>query len=82
LWPLNSAGRRLEQLEHRFDAACARFRLVEALLTSGVPRRHVEAALRPANPTTVALRRVPLSREIELLAQRGPLHLDEPSTQL
>jgi DNA-binding CsgD family transcriptional regulator/tetratricopeptide (TPR) repeat protein len=67
-----------EQLEHRFDAAYGRFRLAEALLASGAPRRQVESALRPAHDTAVALSAAPLRREIELLAQRGRLRLEEP----
>jgi DNA-binding CsgD family transcriptional regulator/tetratricopeptide (TPR) repeat protein len=67
-----------EQLEYRFDAAYARFRLAEALLASGAPRSQVESALRPAHHTTVALSAAPLQREIELLAQRGRLRLEEP----
>jgi DNA-binding CsgD family transcriptional regulator len=67
-----------EQLEYRFEAAYARFRLSEALLGSGAPRGQVEAALRPAHQTTVALSAAPLRREIELLAQRGRLRLEGP----
>jgi DNA-binding CsgD family transcriptional regulator len=67
-----------EQLEHHYDAAYARFRLAEALLASGAPRRQVESALRPAYDTAVALSAAPLRREIELLAQRGRLRLEEP----
>jgi DNA-binding CsgD family transcriptional regulator/tetratricopeptide (TPR) repeat protein len=66
-----------EQLEHRFEAAYARFRLAEALLAGGAPRGQVESVLRPAYQTTVALRAAPLQREIELLAQRGRLRLEE-----
>jgi DNA-binding CsgD family transcriptional regulator/tetratricopeptide (TPR) repeat protein len=68
-----------EQLEHRFDAAYARFRLAEALLASGAPRSQVESALRPAHHTVVALSAAPLKREIELLAQRGRLRLEGPT---
>jgi DNA-binding CsgD family transcriptional regulator len=67
-----------DRVERRFDAAYARFRLAEALLAGGAPRGEAEAALRPAHQTTVALGAVPLRREIELLAQRGRLHLHEP----
>jgi len=68
-----------EQLEHRFDAAYARFRLAEALLASGVARSQIESALRPAHHTAVALSAAPLKHEIELLAQRGRLRLEEPT---
>jgi DNA-binding CsgD family transcriptional regulator len=66
-----------ERLEYPFEAAYARFRLAEALLAGGSPRGQAEAALRPAHQTTVALGAMPLRREIELLAQRGRLHLQE-----
>jgi DNA-binding CsgD family transcriptional regulator len=74
-WQAAVAAR--EQLEHRYDAAYGRFRLAEALLASGAPRRQVESALRPAHHTTVALSAAPLHREIELLARRGRLRLEE-----
>jgi DNA-binding CsgD family transcriptional regulator/tetratricopeptide (TPR) repeat protein len=67
-----------ERLEHPFEAAYARFRLAEALLAGGSPRGQAEAALRPAHQTAVALGAMPLRREIELLAQRGRLRLQEP----
>jgi DNA-binding CsgD family transcriptional regulator len=68
-----------EQLEYRFDAAYARFRLAEALLAGGAPRGQAESALRPAHHTTVTLRAAPLQREIELLAQRGRIALEAPA---
>jgi len=64
-----------ERLEHPFEAAYARFREAEALLTSGAPRAQVEAALRPAYQAAVALGAAPLRRELELLARRGQLRL-------
>jgi ATP/maltotriose-dependent transcriptional regulator MalT len=67
-----------ERLEYPFDAAYARFREAEALLADGAPRHQVETVLRAAHQTTVALGAEPLRREIELLAQRGRLHLEEP----
>jgi DNA-binding CsgD family transcriptional regulator len=67
-----------ERLEYPFEAAYARFRLAEALLAGGSPRGQAEAALRPAHQTAVALGAMPLRREIELLAQRGRLRLQEP----
>ena len=66
-----------EQLEHPFDAAYARFRESEALLTDGMSRQQAEPVLRAAHQTTITLRAEPLRREIELLAQRGRLHLGE-----
>jgi DNA-binding CsgD family transcriptional regulator/tetratricopeptide (TPR) repeat protein len=67
-----------ERLERPFEAAYARYRLAEALLGIGAPRQQAEAALRPAHQTTVGLGAGPLRREIELLAQRGRLRLEEP----
>jgi len=67
-----------ERLEYPFEAAYARFRQAEALLAGGSPRGQAEVALRPAHQTAVALGAGPLRREIELLAQRGHLRLEEP----
>jgi hypothetical protein len=52
--------------------AYTRFRETEALLAGGTPRQQAEAVLRSAHQTTIALGALPLRREIELLAQRGP----------
>jgi predicted ATPase/DNA-binding CsgD family transcriptional regulator len=70
-----------DSLTRPFEAAYARFRQAEALLAGGAARRQAEAALRPAHKTAVALGAVPLRREIELLAQRGRLYLQEPVDQ-
>jgi DNA-binding CsgD family transcriptional regulator/tetratricopeptide (TPR) repeat protein len=67
-----------ERLKRPFEAAYARYRQTEALLGTGAPRQQAEAALRPAHQTTVRLGAGPLRREIELLAQRGRLRLEEP----
>jgi DNA-binding CsgD family transcriptional regulator/tetratricopeptide (TPR) repeat protein len=67
-----------ERLERPFEAAYARFRQAEALLASGAARDQAEAALRPAHRTAVTLGAGPLQREIERLAQRGRLRLQEP----
>jgi DNA-binding CsgD family transcriptional regulator/tetratricopeptide (TPR) repeat protein len=67
-----------ERLEHPFDAAYARFREAEALLAGGTPRPRAEQVLRGAHQTAVTLGAGPLRREIELLAQRGRLRLEEP----
>jgi len=68
-----------ERLERPFEAAYARFRQAEALLLArGTSRPQAEAILRQAHQTAVALGAEPLRREIELLAQRGRLHLEEP----
>jgi len=66
-----------ERLEYPFDAAYARFREAEALLAGGGSRRQAETELQAAHQTTVALGAAPLRREIELLAQRSRLHLQE-----
>jgi DNA-binding CsgD family transcriptional regulator/tetratricopeptide (TPR) repeat protein len=65
-----------ERLERPFEAAYARFRQAEALLVGGTPRHQAETVLRVAHQTAVALGAAPLRREIELLAQRGHLHLE------
>jgi DNA-binding CsgD family transcriptional regulator/tetratricopeptide (TPR) repeat protein len=66
-----------ERLEHPFEAAYARFRQAEALLARGGSRQKAEQAIRRAHRTAVALAAEPLRREIELLAQRGRLRLQE-----
>jgi DNA-binding CsgD family transcriptional regulator len=66
-----------DQMEHPFEAAYARFREAEALLGAGSSRPHAEQALRSAHQTAVALDAAPLRREVEMLAKRGRLHLDD-----
>jgi DNA-binding NarL/FixJ family response regulator len=66
-----------ERLEHPFEAAYARFRQAEAHLARGGSRQKAEQAIRRAHRTAVALGAEPLRREIELLAQRGRLSLQE-----
>jgi DNA-binding CsgD family transcriptional regulator len=66
-----------ERLEHPFEAAYARFRQAEALLARGGSHQKAEQAIRRAHRTAVALGAEPLRREIELLAQRGRLRLQE-----
>ena len=73
------AAERCERLEHRYTAAYARFRQAEALLAAKAPRAQIQPVLRAAHRTTVALGVGPLGREIELLAGRGRLRLDEPT---
>jgi DNA-binding CsgD family transcriptional regulator len=65
------------RLERPFDAAYAGYRQAEALLAGGRSRTQAEAAVRAAHQTTMRLGAGPLRREIELLAQRGRLHLEE-----
>jgi DNA-binding CsgD family transcriptional regulator/tetratricopeptide (TPR) repeat protein len=68
-----------ERLERPFEVAYARFRQAEALLRAGgTPRQQAETVLEAAHQTTMALGAEPLRREIELLAQRGRLRLEEP----
>ena len=66
-----------ERLAYPFEAAYAHFRQAEALLASGPHHKQAETVLRPAHQTAVALRAAPLQREIELLAQRGRLRLED-----
>jgi DNA-binding CsgD family transcriptional regulator/tetratricopeptide (TPR) repeat protein len=66
-----------DRLAYPFEAAYARFRHAEALLASGPHLKQAEAVLRPAHQTAVALGAAPLRREIELLAQRGRLRLED-----
>jgi DNA-binding NarL/FixJ family response regulator len=67
-----------EWLEYPFDAAYARFREAEALLADGASRPRAEHVLRGAHQTAAMLGAGPLRHEIELLAQRGRLRLEEP----
>jgi DNA-binding CsgD family transcriptional regulator len=66
-----------ERMEYPFEAAYARFREAEALLANSSSRPQAEQALRSAHQTAVALGAAPLRREVELLAQRGRLRLDD-----
>jgi DNA-binding CsgD family transcriptional regulator len=71
------AAERWERLELPYRAAYARFRQAEALLATGAPRAEVEPVLGAAHRATVALGAGPLRREIELLARRGRLRLED-----
>jgi hypothetical protein len=62
-----AAATALERLEHRFEAAYARFRLAEALLATGGSPEQAQAAVRSAHDTAVALGASPLRREIGCL---------------
>jgi DNA-binding CsgD family transcriptional regulator/tetratricopeptide (TPR) repeat protein len=66
-----------EQMEHPLEAAYARFREAEALLAHGSSRLQAGQALRSAHQTAVALGAAPLRREVEMLARRGRLRLDD-----
>jgi DNA-binding CsgD family transcriptional regulator/tetratricopeptide (TPR) repeat protein len=66
-----------ERLGRPFGAAYARLRQAEALLAGGAPRQQAETVLRSAHQTAVTLGAASLQREVELLAQRGRLRLQE-----
>jgi DNA-binding CsgD family transcriptional regulator/tetratricopeptide (TPR) repeat protein len=68
-----------ERLGRPFEVAYARFRQAEAmLLAGGTLRSQAETVLWQAHQIAVALGAAPLRGEIELLAQRGRLRLQEP----
>jgi predicted ATPase/DNA-binding CsgD family transcriptional regulator len=66
-----------ERLTYPFEVAYARFRQAEALLASGPHPKQAETVLRPAHQTAVALGAASLQREIEMLAQRGRVRLED-----
>jgi hypothetical protein len=66
-----------EGMAYPFEAAYARFREAEALLADRASRLRAEQALGSAHQTAVALDAGPLRREVELLAQRGRLRLED-----
>jgi DNA-binding CsgD family transcriptional regulator/tetratricopeptide (TPR) repeat protein len=76
--PWQQAAECWERLEVPYPAAYARFRQAEALLAARAARARTESVLRAAHRTAVALGAGPLRREIELLARRGRLRLQEP----
>jgi DNA-binding CsgD family transcriptional regulator/tetratricopeptide (TPR) repeat protein len=76
--PWRAAATAWERLERPFEAAYARFREAEALLAGGASRPRAEQILRGAHQTAVMLGAAPLRRQIQLLAQRGRLRLEEP----
>jgi DNA-binding CsgD family transcriptional regulator len=77
LW--QRAAEQWERLELRYRAAFARFRQAEALLAAQAPRAQIQPVLQAAHLTAVALGAGPLRSEVELLAGRGRLRLDEPA---
>jgi DNA-binding CsgD family transcriptional regulator len=77
LW--QRAAEHWERLELPYPAAYAHFRQAEALLAARAPRARIEPVLRAAHRTAVALGAAPLRREIEGLAGRGRLRLEEPA---
>ena len=72
------AAEHWERLELPYRAAYARFRHAEALLATRAPRAQIQPVLQAAHRTTVALEAGPLRGEIELLAGRGRLGLEQP----
>jgi DNA-binding CsgD family transcriptional regulator/tetratricopeptide (TPR) repeat protein len=72
------AAEHWERLELPYRAAYARFRQAEALLAARAPRARIQPVLKAAHRTTVTLGAGPLRREIELLAGRGRLGLEQP----
>jgi DNA-binding CsgD family transcriptional regulator/tetratricopeptide (TPR) repeat protein len=66
-----------ERLAYPFEAAYTRFRQAEALLASRPQHKQADSVLRPAQQTAVVLGAAPLQRQIELLAQRGRLRLED-----
>jgi len=77
LWQRAAEG--WERLQLPYPAAYARFRQAEALLATRAPRAQIEPVIWAVHRTAVALGAGPLRREIELLARRGRLHLEEPA---
>jgi DNA-binding CsgD family transcriptional regulator len=73
------AAERWERLEAPHATAYARFRQAEALLAARAPRARIQPVLGGAYQAAVRLGAAPLRREIELLAQRGRLRLQEPA---
>jgi DNA-binding NarL/FixJ family response regulator len=71
------AAERWERLEVPYRTAYAHFRQAEALLAAKAPRARVQPVILAAHQTAVRLGARPLQREVELLAQRGRLRLDE-----
>lgn len=69
-----AAAARWDGLGQPYPAACARWRLAEALLGTG-DRRAVEAAARAAHETATRLGAEPLRAALETLARRGRLDL-------
>jgi DNA-binding CsgD family transcriptional regulator len=75
LWA--TAVRRWARLELPYRVVYAQFRQAEALLAVKVSRARIEPVLRAAHQTTMRLGERPIRHQIELLAKRGRLQLDE-----
>jgi DNA-binding CsgD family transcriptional regulator/tetratricopeptide (TPR) repeat protein len=74
----NDAGNAWDQLEVPYRAVCARWRQAEALLAKGASRADVEAVARAAWRVASRLGARRLTDELESLARRGRLRLDNP----
>jgi DNA-binding CsgD family transcriptional regulator/tetratricopeptide (TPR) repeat protein len=75
--PWAAAAAAWERLGEPYPAAYVRWREAEALLLGGLARERVEASLRAAHRTAGELGAAPLLAEIEGLARRGRLDLDD-----
>jgi DNA-binding CsgD family transcriptional regulator/tetratricopeptide (TPR) repeat protein len=69
--------RRWARLELPYRVMYGQWRQAEALLAVKAPHARIEPVLRAAHQTAVRLGERPIRREIELLAKRGRLQLDE-----
>jgi DNA-binding CsgD family transcriptional regulator len=76
-WQLAAAA--WSALGRPYPAAYAQWRQAEALLASRAPRAQAEEPLRVTHAVAVRLGAVPLRRELELLAQRGRVRLEQPA---
>jgi DNA-binding CsgD family transcriptional regulator/tetratricopeptide (TPR) repeat protein len=69
-----------ERLELPYLAAYAHFREAEALLAAKAPRTSIDLVIRAVHHTTLVLGAMPLQRELESLARRGRVRLNEQVT--
>jgi len=79
-----AAVTRADELRDPYLGAYARWRLAEAVLEGDGSRRLAEEPLREAHRTAVRLGAAPLEREVESLARRARIDLEErpePSTE-
>jgi DNA-binding CsgD family transcriptional regulator/tetratricopeptide (TPR) repeat protein len=74
-----SAAGAWDALAHPYEAACARWREAEAMLSAKVSHGRAEVPLRAAYATAVQLGAAPLSRELASLARRARIDLESES---
>lgn len=74
----NDAAHAWEQLEFPYKAPCARRRQAEALLAAGATRADVQAVASAAWRVASRLGARQLTDELESLARRGRIRLDNP----